>query len=737
MASDVTHFEEAPVLKPPIVKEKPKPSHRTSSEPRRTKKSDSDEDKRRPGLEPPTRRDAIEEKKIKEAVTVVPEIPRVAEVDVEPVAVDVDVAPHRPVAKQEPTETELSSIPRSRTSPSVANSVTLRHAKDEDDPGRIFKMSSYNSFQPVVRRSASMLEKIKLFSEAAESAKEQVHLRHSVPSFNPLLPKNFPSNMTNLAANFLPDIQNNTLADCIDVEVTSFKPPLPRNSQSNVTNLAANFLPDIQNNTLADCIDGEVTSFKPPLPRNSQSNVSNLAANFFPDIHDTTHCNSVNGEATSFKPPLPRSSQSNVTNLAANFLPDIHDTTHSNSVNGEATSFKPPLPRNSQSNVTNLAANFLPDIQNTTFTNSIKGEATSFKPPSPRNSLSNVTNLAANFLPNNSCNTNGEVKEVAQKPKPSKKLAQTFLSEANSSPVGPIVKSLEPIPVKETIQETISTLAKKFSEISEEKTRPELFPETKEQVSAKKQLFEASGAEKAEPEEPERKSVLLKLDSGISERRQMFNSGKPLKPDREPESETKSVNRKRKPVKRISFSDEKLKDRTKAMAEQIFAANRDFLETMKLSEKTNNSGEPKKSGKRKMLADCDLGSSTYRDWNIPEIFVDEYDGDVTIESLDLASTTSTMSPKAKKSASKRLVDLNERGALSDNDTSDFKDLTNESLIPCYKRVQPPRNSKPKHRKSAEFSRAKSVEVEFEKWDHFLKEVGRLSVEIDDENETFI
>jgi hypothetical protein len=51
-------------------------------------------------------------------------------------------------------------------------------------------------------------------------------------------------------------------------------------------------------------------------------------------------------------------------------------------------------------------------------------------------------------------------------------------------------------------------------------------------------------------------------------------------------------------------------------------------------------------------------------------------------------------------------------------------------------VLPPRAKKPKPCK-AELSRAKSVELEMGRWDNFLKEVGRLSIEIDDDNETFI
>jgi hypothetical protein len=124
---------------------------------------------------------------------------KVAEVAVEPVAVAVDVETHQPVVEPHPIEIDPSLIPRSRASRGVTNGVTQRHAKDEDDPGKIFKISSYNSFQPVVRRSPSMLEKIKLFSDAADSAKEQVHVRHSFPSYNPLLPKNSPFNQVSIS----------------------------------------------------------------------------------------------------------------------------------------------------------------------------------------------------------------------------------------------------------------------------------------------------------------------------------------------------------------------------------------------------------------------------------------------------------------------------------------------------------------------------------------------------------
>jgi hypothetical protein len=99
------------------------------------------------------------------------------------------------VAVDEPTsvaavEAVSSSKPR-KSSRASSNSIIQHHAKDEEDPGRIFQISSYQSYNPVVRKSPSMLEKIRLFSESAEAAKGQVPASRSFHSFHPLLPKTF------------------------------------------------------------------------------------------------------------------------------------------------------------------------------------------------------------------------------------------------------------------------------------------------------------------------------------------------------------------------------------------------------------------------------------------------------------------------------------------------------------------------------------------------------------------
>ena len=62
-------------------------------------------------------------------------------------------------------------------------------------------------------------------------------------------------------------------------------------------------------------------------------------------------------------------------------------------------------------------------------------------------------------------------------------------------------------------------------------------------------------------------------------------------------------------------------------------------------------------------------------------------------------------------------------------------LQSDSLIQCPKRVQPPRNSKRRQPKGS--NGRESAKTKPESWDCFLKKIGNLSIEIDDDLETFI
>ena len=167
-----------------------------------------------------------------------------------------------------------------------------------------------------------------------------------------------------------------------------------------------------------------------------------------------------------------------------------------------------------------------------------------------------------------------------------------------------------------------------------------------------------------------------------------------------------------------------------------------FLEEFQISSKTFLEQCGVDAGRKKpMFSDCNLGSSSYRDWQLPEVRVEE-----VLDDLDLSPFIQSRKKLKPKSV------FVEREVLSDKTNSDhFQHLKQENLIQCPKRVLPPRNSKSKVVKSGTeksgivktgfeksgIVRAKSVEAEMGKWDSFLKEIGRLSIEIDDENETFI
>jgi hypothetical protein len=185
-------------------------------------------------------------------------------------------------------------------------------------------------------------------------------------------------------------------------------------------------------------------------------------------------------------------------------------------------------------------------------------------------------------------------------------------------------------------------------------------------------------------------------------------------------------------IRRNKFNlQEHSKTELKLIANQLFTSNKTFLEQCGVDVER----------KKPMFSDCNLGSSSYRDWQLPEVRVEE-----VLDDLDLSPFIQSRKKLKPKSV------FVEREVLSDKTNSDhFQHLKQENLIQCPKRVLPPRNSKSKVVKSGTeksgivktgfeksgIVRAKSVEAEMGKWDSFLKEIGRLSIEIDDENETFI
>ena len=332
--------------------------------------------------------------------------------------------------------------------------------------------------------------------------------------------------------------------------------------------------------------------------------------------------------------------------------------------------------------------------------------------------------------------SNGNIKSEIQNIAKGKKLKEPVFSELRTRQIENVNNGIGEV-IEEPII-SVSTLKKHFLSNLEEKAKAgggvvqvgeSLVTDSKRKITEAKRVFESNDQLLTNDE----KRNLEKFDVDISDKKLVFESQ-----SCDPAGlscETPKQNRNT--LKRISFLDESLRSEIKRISGQIYSANKEFFDEMK------KSGSGKKVSGKKMFSECDLGKSTYRDWELPIICLEG----VVIESLDLAAEP----PLLKRNVSSE--SNFERDAISDSFRTDFSDFSTENLIHCPKRASAPRNMKPKSilktetlpnlksRKSAKpkasFPRSKSVESEVVKWDTFLKEIGRLSIEIDDEHETFI
>jgi len=140
---------------------------------------------------------------------------------------------------------------------------------------------------------------------------------------------------------------------------------------------------------------------------------------------------------------------------------------------------------------------------------------------------------------------------------------------------------------------------------------------------------------------------------------------------------------------------EDVKLEIKVFAKSLNERNRGFVDQCLLRDK-------------KMLKDCNMGDSSYRDWNL-ESGKSKF-GQIRKNEEIISDKTHLISPSPKRNLEVR------RNSQPLNEGSE---------------------KKPTESRMSRIPRAKSVETEMGRWDCFLKEIGRLSIEIDDENETFI
>ena len=139
---------------------------------------------------------------------------------------------------------------------------------------------------------------------------------------------------------------------------------------------------------------------------------------------------------------------------------------------------------------------------------------------------------------------------------------------------------------------------------------------------------------------------------------------------------------------------EDVKQEIKAFAKSLNERNRGFVDQCIAKDK-------------KMLKDCSMGESLYREWNLQS----EKSNFGQIKREEIFSNK----PHIMISSPKR-NSLFRRNSQPLNDGLEINSSQS---------------------RTSKIPRAKSVETEMGKWDCFLKEIGRLSIEIDDENETFI